>query len=297
MSSPAKKRKLNSGKKQPAAQSKGLEYFFSKQKQTDTLNTSAGEDGAPSSSSAILSDEELARKLQAEWNQEVTNEVHTPSGDQNATLKDKDVGSVAETAEDDSTPASASHSEISPPDTTPKKQDAKKTLSLQSAGMADDTVTISIPLDESPLTFDPSKYVKELQEYWAPENGDASYALLTRCFVLVSATTSRIKIVDTLVNCLRILIEGDPSSLLPAVSVGTRPCKRNHSHRCSRSGWLPTLYRLHTSPWSLGLAGLPFPRLSAKYVVWITGLLKPSMTNMETPAMLRSKRRRNRASH
>lgn len=221
MSSPAKKRKLNSGKKQPAAQSKGLEYFFSKQKQPDVLNSSTGEDGAPSSSSAILSDEELARKLQAEWNQEVTNEVHTPSGDQNATSKDKDVGSVAETAEDDSTPASASHSEISPPDTTPKKQDAKKTLSLQSAGMADDTVTISIPLDESPLTFDPSKYVKELQEYWAPENGDASYALLTRCFVLVSATTSRIKIVDTLVNFLRILIEGDPSSLLPAVWLAT----------------------------------------------------------------------------
>lgn len=219
MSSPAKKRKLNSGKKQPAAQSKGLEYFFSKQKQPDTLNTSADEDGAPSSSSAILSDEELARKLQAEWNQEVANEVHTPSGGQDTTPKDKDVGSVAETVEDGSTPASASHSEISPPDTTPKKQDAKKTLSLQSAGMADDTVTISIPLDESPLTFDPSKYVKELQEYWVPENGDASYALLTRCFVLVSATTSRIKIVDTLVNFLRILIEGDPSSLLPAVSI------------------------------------------------------------------------------
>ncbi|KAK4074075.1 hypothetical protein Trihar35433_3549 [Trichoderma harzianum] len=221
MSSPAKKRKLNSGKKQPAAQSKGLEYFFSKQKQPDTLNTSADEDGAPSSSSAILSDEELARKLQAEWNQEVANEVHTPSGGQDTTPKDKDVGSVAETVEDGSTPASASHSEISPPDTTPKKQDAKKTLSLQSAGMADDTVTISIPLDESPLTFDPSKYVKELQEYWVPENGDASYALLTRCFVLVSATTSRIKIVDTLVNFLRILIEGDPSSLLPAVWLAT----------------------------------------------------------------------------
>ncbi|KAL6813865.1 ATP-dependent DNA ligase [Trichoderma sp. SZMC 28015] len=221
MSSPAKKRKLNSGKKQPATQSKGLEYFFSKQKQPDVLNTSAGEDGAPSSSSAILSDEELARKLQAEWNQEVTNEVHTPSGDQDATPKDKDVGPTAEAVEDGSTPASASQPEISPPDTTPKKQDTKKTLSLQSAGMADDTVTISIPLDESPLTFDPSKYVRELQEYWAPENGDASYALLTRCFVLVSATTSRIKIVDTLVNFLRILIEGDPSSLLPAVWLAT----------------------------------------------------------------------------
>ncbi|KAJ4862135.1 ATP dependent DNA ligase domain-containing protein [Trichoderma breve] len=198
MSSPAKKRKLNSGKKQPAAQSKGLEYFFSKQKQPDALNTSAGEDGAPSSSSAILSDEELARKLQAEWNQEVPNDVHTPSGGQGATPMDKDVGSVAETVEDGSTPASASQTEKSPPDTTPKKQDAKKTLSLQSTGMADDTVTTSIPLDESPLTFDPSK-----------------------CFVLVSATTSRIKIVDTLVNCLRILIEGDPPSLLPAVWLAT----------------------------------------------------------------------------
>ncbi|KAL6692783.1 ATP-dependent DNA ligase [Trichoderma pleuroticola] len=221
MSSPSKKRKLNSGKKQPAAQSRGLEYFFSRQKQPDALSSSAGEDGAPGSSSAILSDEELARKLQAEWNQEVTNEVYTPSGDQNPTPKDKDVGSVAETVEDDSTPASASQPEKSPLDTTPKKQDTKKTLSLQSTGMANDTVTTSIPLDESPLTFEPSKYVKELQEYWAPDNGDASYALLTRCFVLVSATTSRIKIVDTIVNFLRILIEGDPSSLLPAVWLAT----------------------------------------------------------------------------
>ncbi|KAL7905641.1 ATP-dependent DNA ligase [Trichoderma velutinum] len=221
MSSPSKKRKLNSGKKQPAAQSKGLEYFFSKQKQPDTLTSSTGEDGAPSSASAMLSDEELARKLQAEWDQEVASEGHTPSGGQDAVSKDKDVGSIAEAVESDSTPAFASQPEKSPPVTTPKKQDTRKTLSLQSTGMADDTVTTSIPLDESPLTFEPSKYVKELQEYWAPENGDASYALLTRCFVLVSATTSRIKIVDTLVNCLRILIEGDPSSLLPAVWLAT----------------------------------------------------------------------------
>ncbi|UKZ76159.1 hypothetical protein TrVFT333_003855 [Trichoderma virens FT-333] len=221
MSSPAKKRKLNSGKKQPAAQSKGLEYFFSRQKQSDALNSSAGEDGAPRSSSAILSDEELARKLQAEWNQEAANEAHTPSDGQNATPKDKDIGSIAETVEDNSMPTSASQPDQLPLATTPKKQDAKKTLSLQSTGMADDTVTTSIPLDESPLTFEPSKYVKELQEYWGLENGDASYALLTRCFVLVSATTSRIKIVDTLVNCLRILIEGDPSSLLPAVWLAT----------------------------------------------------------------------------
>ncbi|PHH86062.1 hypothetical protein CDD83_10801 [Cordyceps sp. RAO-2017] len=97
----------------------------------------------------------------------------------------------------------------------------KSTLTLQSADMAEDVVTSSIPLDEPPLTFDPLKYVSQLKEHWASEGGNASYALLTRCFVLVSATTSRIKIVDTLVNCLRVLIEGDPSSLLPAVWLAT----------------------------------------------------------------------------
>jgi DNA ligase 1 len=37
----------------------------------------------------------------------------------------------------------------------------------------------------------------------------------------VSSTSSRIKIVDTLVNCLRIIIEADPESLLPAVWLAT----------------------------------------------------------------------------
>jgi DNA ligase-1 len=217
MSSPAKARKLNSGKKQPAAQSKGLEYFFSKQKQPESPNPSTGEDGAPSSSSALLSDEELARKLQAEWNQEVASHRQTPSEGQSSTPKDSDVGAISKTEDGDSTPASVSNPEPPTADAALRKQDNRKTLSLQSTGMVDDAVTNSIPLDESPLTFEPSKYVKLLQECWAAEKGDATYALLTRCFVLVSATTSRIKIVDTLVNCLRILIEGDPSSLLPAV--------------------------------------------------------------------------------
>jgi DNA ligase-1 len=44
---------------------------------------------------------------------------------------------------------------------------------------------------------------------------------LTRCFILINSTTSRIKIVDTLVNLLRTIIEGDPSSLLPAVWLAT----------------------------------------------------------------------------
>jgi DNA ligase-1 len=254
MSSPSKKRKLNNGKKQPATQSKGLEYFFSKQKQPDAVASSAGEDGAPSSASTVLTDEELARKLQAEWNQEVTSEIPATHGDLNSTVKDQDIEATTETVESDSTPASMSQPVQSPAETTPKKQDAKKTLSLQSTGMADDLITASIPLDEPSLIFDPSKYVKELQEYWAVEGGNASYALLTRCFVLVSATTSRIKIVDTLVNFLRILIESDPSSLLPAVSLHTKNCGRN-SHgalglACYKF-YIPSIYLYGT--WSRGL--------------------------------------------
>ena len=80
-----------------------------------------------------------------------------------------------------------------------------------------DMVSETIPFDESPLVFDPSKYIPQLKESWANDGGDASYALLTRCFVLVNGTQSRIKIVDALVNCIRLLIEADPESLLPMV--------------------------------------------------------------------------------
>lgn len=39
--------------------------------------------------------------------------------------------------------------------------------------------------------------------------------------MLVNSTQSRIKIVDTLVNLLRTIIEGDPDSLLPTVCIYT----------------------------------------------------------------------------
>lgn len=257
MSSPAKKRKLNSGAKQPAAQPKGLEYFFSKQKQSEVLNKSNEQDGASSSATVSLTDEELARKLQAEWDQEVANEAAAVRGSQksqNSTPKTEGTEVIAETADSDSTPTSTSRPVESTAETTPRKQDAKKTLALQSTGMADDLITETIPLDESPLTFDPSKYIKELQEYWAAEGGNASYALLTRCFVLVSGTTSRIKIVDTLVNCLRILIESDPSSLLPAVSPRIKIC----DHKSHNSLGL-ACYKLYIT--SIHLYGTWYRRL------------------------------------
>jgi DNA ligase-1 len=83
--------------------------------------------------------------------------------------------------------------------------------------MDEDSIAATLPFDENPLTFTPSKYIPDLQNHWASDQGHVSYALLTRCFVLVNATSSRIKIVDTLVNMLRTIIESDSDSLLPAV--------------------------------------------------------------------------------
>ncbi|KAL9632558.1 MAG: hypothetical protein Q9204_003736 [Flavoplaca sp. TL-2023a] len=98
---------------------------------------------------------------------------------------------------------------------------SKSTLALQSTASAEDAISSTVPFDESPMTFDPSRYLPDLQKHWATQGGEASYGLLARCFILVNSTQSRIKIVDTLVNFLRTIIEGDPESLLPAVWLAT----------------------------------------------------------------------------
>ena len=93
-------------------------------------------------------------------------------------------------------------------------------LSLQTTASAEDEISSTIPFDDSPLTFQAARYVSELRKHWSTDDGAASYSVLTRCFILVNSTQSRIKIVDTLVNFLRVIIEADPESLLPAVRSG-----------------------------------------------------------------------------
>ncbi|KAK4862121.1 hypothetical protein LT330_003259 [Penicillium expansum] len=195
MPSPAKKRK-GTGDSSPPKRS--IKSFF-KEQITEQNNLKV-----PDITEQTLSDEALARKLQAEWNEQEN--ASTPTEDTQA--------------EPQINPApSTLGSLVSPPvaPVIPKKS----TLSLQSSAGTEDTISLAIPLDQSPQTFDASQYAAELRSHWASEGGDASYALLTRAFVLANATTSRIKIVDTLVNFLRILIEGDPSSVLPAVWLAT----------------------------------------------------------------------------
>jgi DNA ligase 1 len=218
MASPAKKRKLNGDGKQP---SKGLEYFFAKQKQNapEPLPEKPDEPVATPNEQE-LTDEELARKLQAEWDEEAA-QTRRSNGDQG-----KPEPNAGESVEDPMPPPSGVETPEAPG--PPKKappsafsQMGKNTLSLQSMADSEESVSATIPLDESPLTFEPAKYIPDLQKAWAAEGGNASYALLTRCFVLVGGTTKRIKTVDTLVNCVRLLVEADPTSLLPAVWLAT----------------------------------------------------------------------------
>ncbi|KAI0868169.1 ATP-dependent DNA ligase [Hypoxylon argillaceum] len=236
MPSPAKKRKLNNNSNS-SLPSRGLEYFFAKQRDQNgtasSLNDESGiaGDAAKTVQDHEMTDEELARKLQAEWDQEAVGGVSTTAPEAEAEAEasnSKEPEALLMQPQNlqldtdapilDGTPSEPLKREMAE---TFNKGKAKGTLSLQSVVASVDTVSESIPFDESPLTFDPDKYVPQLREHWANDSGDASYALLTRCFVLVSGTSSRIKIVDTLVNCLRILIKGDPDSLLPAVWLST----------------------------------------------------------------------------
>lgn len=227
MGTPAKKRKLNSDSKASPSASRNLDFFFNKQKQVAAVLPSNSTESKRETETPIevtLTDEELARKLQAQWDQE-DNRAQGANEENNAN-RSRDTSAPRDLAER-ATNGDTSRGEYGSqkleeqlgvrPKTNPFALRNKDTLTLQSAGSAEETISSNIPFDESPLTFDPSKYVTELQGHWAAEGGDASYALLTRCFVLVNSTQSRIKIVDTLVNLLRVLIEGDPSSLLPTV--------------------------------------------------------------------------------
>jgi DNA ligase 1 len=240
MGTPTKKRKLNTDSKASPSASRSLDYFFGKQRENPTIQPSnkAEQRNEESNKSTALTDEELARKLQAKWNQEAAAETDTQKGPTN-NKADHNIpsfqpqslggGATGELNGDGGEAAifgkSTPYIGIRSPE--PK---AKNTLSLQSAGSAEDIITSNIPFDESPLTFEPSKYVNDLQNLWTAEGGNATYALLTRCFVLVNSTQSRIKIVDTLVNLLRVIIEGDPSSLLPTVRTNKSPLQHRYKH-------------------------------------------------------------------
>ena len=221
MDSPAKKRKKNDTKASPLP-ARSLDFFFAKQKDKATKPefrdvTDASLERNGDNEEKGLTDEQLARKLQAQWAQEDEDTRPVVNSEEVVPTQDADFAEQTqlEVQDPDLTFAAAEASLPAP------RSSRADVLGLQSVASAEDTITLTVPFDQSPLTFDPQNYVPELEHHWAKEGGNASYALLTRCFVLVNSTQSRIKIVDTLVNCLRTIILGDPLSLLPAVWLAT----------------------------------------------------------------------------
>jgi DNA ligase 1 len=229
MESPAKRRKKNDTKASllPA---RSLDFFFAKQNakargEDAKIGNPAGKDAnggkeekSTGRAAAVQDDEEFARRLQAQWNNEHEERAQPDRGPEtsqsSATL---DVSSQPLDAVKSTEPREKSNERAN----HVNRNGESTLLSLQSASFAEDTVTLGIPFDQNALSFDPKAYVSDLQDYWASQAGNASYSLLTRCFILINSTQSRIKIVDTLVNCLRTIIEGDPDSLLPAVWLAT----------------------------------------------------------------------------
>lgn len=222
MASPAKRQKKNDFEA-PTGKVRSLDFFFGKQAEK-TNKQQAVKASEPEPTPEIvtdneneiieLTDEQLARKLQEEWDREDAVQRQVQNG------VDGDGGSIPETQATAGTNMTVEEPLEQPAPAT--EPDGKPhVLSLQASSAAEDTISLTIPFDESPITFTPSKYLPTLQQYWAEEGGQATYALLTRCFVLLSSTQSRIKIVDTLVNFIRTLIEGDPASLLSAVWLAT----------------------------------------------------------------------------
>ena len=78
----------------------------------------------------------------------------------------------------------------------------------------------SIPLDKDPLLFSPTTDAA-IASTWSSSSGGTPYAFLTHSFILINSTRSRLKIVDYLVNTLRVIIHHDPTSLLPLVWLTT----------------------------------------------------------------------------
>ncbi|KAL8726917.1 MAG: hypothetical protein Q9166_006406 [cf. Caloplaca sp. 2 TL-2023] len=243
MATPSKRRKTNNYIDSPQTV-RSLDYFFGNQKSkhqhepspktpdaSDRVDKAVQKEDTDKDQS--LNDEQLARKLQEEWDAEDHSnggnqpQEHSPPKQQDSKSQDNSFRMENRFQEPDARSQgydSSSNNEKSVKASPVKEavgSSTKNTLALQSAASAEDAISSAVPFDENPMTFDPFKYLPDLKKHWATHGGEASYGLLTRCFILVNSTQSRIKIVDTLVNFLRVIIEGDPESLLPAVWLAT----------------------------------------------------------------------------
>ncbi|TAQ87616.1 hypothetical protein B7494_g4066 [Chlorociboria aeruginascens] len=188
MGTPAKRRKLNSSTKSSPSTSRSLDYFFGKQNQKQDHVPQASENAECNvetpSEDVELTDEQLARKLQAEWDNEVAGERPTSQ-----------VLDVNKARNWENNPASQ--------------------LVVEHTG---DQTKVS---NEQEIVEENRATKLELRPPDIKGKNTLRWNQQRRQKILFNGTQSRIKIVDTLVNLLRIIIEGDPSSLLPTVWLAT----------------------------------------------------------------------------
>ncbi|EPS40587.1 hypothetical protein H072_5564 [Dactylellina haptotyla CBS 200.50] len=235
--SPAKRRKKNDKTSSPG---KGptLDYFFGRKQSVPSKLKLVSD----SDSNEGLTDEQLARKLQEQWAKEdallsgrTPNDGEAGEPSQRSTsaeqeakdlafarkLQQEENNSVTRSLEDDTNPfLTVAGPSISEPEPEPSKLAAHPSeANIQLEYKPDwDKLVDELPFDKDPVSFNPEDYKSLVESF---PGGKITYALLTRAFVLINSTRSRIKIVDTLTNFLRTAIACDPGSLLPAVWLTT----------------------------------------------------------------------------
>jgi DNA ligase 1 len=231
--SPKKKRRLETT---PVKHS--LEFFFAKQAQTpprrvkeeSTFSATRGtEDVEIQRLKQELADEKLARELQELETASKTNDeqfarqldefYHSVDGD--STITDEPVTPIKNKKYsgkdlDTPTPDRADKSNL-------ERMNSLSPLAMKVAGKSTEIQTslkeiCAIPLDKDPLAFDPAVDAA-CADSWSPQK--TPYAFLTHAFILINSTRSRLKMVDYLVNTLRVVIHHDPLSLLPLVWLTT----------------------------------------------------------------------------
>ncbi|RPA91975.1 ATP-dependent DNA ligase [Choiromyces venosus 120613-1] len=237
MASPVKKRKKNLPNTQPT---RTLHYFFNKQTATKKETLDSVPVPEPQPDPAALTDEQYAKTLAEEWKEEDKarrDAIPSMNGESSRTGEKRRRSSSPNTGEVTSSPLELSRegeqkdnlgwaapqtsravTSEQIPNASGIPQTPKKIAVSAEAALEIERAIGSMPFDEDPLKFDPDNYQSIVQKW---PGGKATYALLTHAFVLVNSTRSRIKIVDTLVNFLRVMIRLDPKSLLPAVWLTT----------------------------------------------------------------------------
>jgi DNA ligase 1 len=238
--SPAKKRKTES-----TPVKHGIDFFFKKkdQRQQQPTHSNGGEgllfedsDGQGEFEAQRRKqeeeDERLARELQSlEGQQQVDDEEFARRLAKDYEVADARVDGIKEESEIQDpeedlygdTPMKKPPPDIKTED-APTYANSSKPIPQIKLTLNDSSSTTSleeiyaIPLDKDPLEFNPAIDAR-CASTWSSQN--TPYSFLTHAFIFINSTRSRLKIVDYLVNALRVVTHHDPTSLLPLVWLTT----------------------------------------------------------------------------